>query len=177
MCSGSKSKLLPSNLTMEGKSQGQKDSILCKGSALLELSASDDFVGFKTEVEVKGLDVDEASCWYGRRIGSKKMGFEERTPLMIAAMFGSCNVLKYIIETGKVDVNRVCGSDKVTALHCAVAGGSNSLVEIVKLLLDASADYDHVDANGNKPGDLFAPYMKTSCSSRKKLVESLLKAG
>ncbi|OAY46266.1 zinc finger CCCH domain-containing protein 29 [Manihot esculenta] len=175
MCSGSKSKPFPSNPTMEVESGSRKDGIFCKCSVLLELSASDDLVGFKNEIEEKGLDVDEASYWYGRRIGSKKMGFEERTPIMIAAMFGSTNVLKYIIETGKVEVNRACGRDKVTALHCAVAGGSNSLVEIVKLLLDASADANCVDASGNKPSDLFTSSLKSPCNSRRKLVELLLK--
>ncbi|CAN1748666.1 Zinc finger CCCH domain-containing protein 29 [Linum perenne] len=144
-------------------------------SVLLELSACGDLVSFRSEVEGKGLDVDEASCWYGRRIGSRKMGFEERTPLMIAAMFGSTDVLSYIIGTGKVDVNRACGSDMVTALHCAVAGGSGSSAAIVKALLDASADADCLDANGNKPEDLFAPSLKCPCNSRKKLIESLLK--
>ncbi|KAJ9160343.1 hypothetical protein P3X46_025754 [Hevea brasiliensis] len=175
MCSGSKGKLFPANPTMEVESGSPKYGILSKCSVLLELSASDDLVGFKSEIEEKGLDVDEASYWYGRRIGLKKMGFEERTPLMIAAMFGSTNVLKYIIGTGKVDVNRACGWDKVTALHCAVAGGSNSLVEIVKLLLDASADTNCIDANGNRPSDLFTPSLKSPCNSRRKLVELLLK--
>ncbi|OAY38402.1 zinc finger CCCH domain-containing protein 29 isoform X2 [Manihot esculenta] len=175
MCSGSKGETFPANPTMEVESRISKDGILCKCSVLLELSASDDLVGFKSEIEEKGLDVDEASYWYGRRIASKKMGLEERTPLMIAAMFGSTNVLKYIIDTGKVDVNRACGWDKVTALHCAVAGGSSSLVEVVKLLLDASADVNCFDANGNKPKDLLNPSLKSPCNSRRKLVELLLK--
>ncbi|KAJ6768153.1 ZINC FINGER CCCH DOMAIN-CONTAINING PROTEIN 29 [Salix koriyanagi] len=159
---------------MEDKSYSQKDNLLYKCSVLLELSASDDLAGFKIEVEQKGLDIDGANCWYCRRIGSKKMGFEERTPLMIAAMFGSTHVLKYIIETGKVNVNRVCGSDKVTALHCAVAGCAVSSVGIVKLLLDASADPNSTDANGNIPGDLFAASSKYMCNSRRKLIKLLL---
>ncbi|KDP44755.1 hypothetical protein JCGZ_01255 [Jatropha curcas] len=160
---------------MEDESCNQKDGISSKCSVLLELAASDDLVGFQSEIEDKGLDVDETSYWYGRRIGSKKMGFEQRTPLMIAAMFGSTNVLKYITETNKVDVNRASGLDKVTALHCAVAGAANSLVEIVKLLLDASADANRVDASGNKPADLFTPSLKSPSNSRRKLVEMLLK--
>lgn len=175
MCTGSRSDLPPSNLIMEDKSYSQKDSLFYKCSVLLELSASDDLAGFKTEVEQKSLDIDEASYWYGRRNGLKKMGFEERTPLMIAALFGSVHVLKYIIETGKVKVNRACGSDRVTALHCAVAGCADSSVGVVKLLLDASADPNSVDGNGNKPGDLFAPSSKLMCNSRKKLIELLLK--
>ncbi|CAK7325872.1 unnamed protein product [Dovyalis caffra] len=175
MCRGSKGDSCPSNPIMEDKSYSQKDTFSYKCSVLLELAASDDLAGFKTEVEQKGLDIDEASYWYGRRIGSKSMGFEERTALMIAAMFGSTDVLKYIIETGKVNVNRVCGSEKVTALHCVVAGCADSSVGIVKFLLDASADPNMVDANGNKPGDLFALSSKCLCNSRKKVIELLLK--
>ncbi|KAL9402356.1 hypothetical protein Peur_006205 [Populus x canadensis] len=175
MCKGSKGDSFSSNPIMEDKSYSQKDNFLHECSILLELSASDDLAGFKIEVEQKGLDIDGANYWYGKRIGSKKMGFEERTPLMIAAMFGSTHVLKYIIDTGKVNVNRGCGSDKVTALHCAVAGCAASSVGIVKLLLDASADPNSADANGNKPGDLFSTSSKCMCNSRKKLIELLLK--
>ncbi|KAI5346584.1 hypothetical protein L3X38_014463 [Prunus dulcis] len=168
MCKGSKDKLSPSNFTMESGFPKQN-------SVLVELSASDNLDAFRSEVVEKGFHVDEAGFWYGRRIGSKKMGFEERTPLMIAAMFGSTKVLKYIIQSGKADVNRSCGSDKVTALHCATAGGSTASLEVVKLLLDASADANCVNANGNKPIDLIAPALKSPCSSRRKTMEMLLK--
>ncbi|XP_009369177.1 zinc finger CCCH domain-containing protein 29-like [Pyrus x bretschneideri] len=168
MCKGSKDKLSPSNFIMESEFQKQK-------SVLVELSASDNLDAFRTEVEEKGFHVDEAGFWYGRRIGSKQMGFEERTPLMIAAMFGSTKVLKYIIESGMVDVNRSCGSDRVTALHCAAAGGSTASLEVVKLLLDASADANCVNAYGNMPVDLIAPALKSPCSSRRKAMEMLLR--
>lgn len=171
MCSGSKRKLCP---TMEGEVQKQ-EAFCCNFSLLLELSAANDLIGFRTAVEEEGRDVDEASFWYGRRIGSKKMGFEERTPLMIAAMFGSKEVLNYILATNRVDVNRACGSDGATALHCAVAGASASLPEVVKLLLDASADANCVDARGNRPGDLIAPILSLTFNSRKKAVEVMLK--
>ncbi|CBI15944.3 unnamed protein product, partial [Vitis vinifera] len=171
MCSGSKRKLCP---TMEGEVQKQ-EAFCCNFSLLLELSAANDLIGFRTAVEEEGRDVDEASFWYGRRNGSKKMGFEERTPLMIAAMFGSKEVLNYILATNRVDVNRACGSDGATALHCAVAGASASLPEVVKLLLDASADANCVDARGNRPGDLIAPILSLTFNSRKKAVEVMLK--
>lgn len=174
MCPGSKSRLSSRSVAMEGEFQKQRDGFFCDCSVLLELSATDDLEAFRSEVEEKGFDVNEASFWYGRRIGSKKMAFEERTPLMIAAMFGSAKVLKYVIETTKVDVNRVCGSDKVTALHCAVAGGTNSSLLIVKLLLDASADANCVNANGNKPVDLIGRALKSSSNSRRKAMELLL---
>ncbi|OMO50085.1 Zinc finger, CCCH-type [Corchorus capsularis] len=175
MCSGSKSELAPSGFIMEGELNERKAKALRECSVLLELAASDDLLAFKTEVEEKGLDLNEASFWYGRKMGSRKMGYEERTPLIIAAMFGSLDVLNYIIETGKVDVNRACGSDGVTALHCAVAGAANSSVEIVKLLLDASADANCVDANGKKPIDLIVPGLKSLSNSKRKVIELLLK--
>ncbi|KAF8009706.1 hypothetical protein BT93_J0634 [Corymbia citriodora subsp. variegata] len=176
MCNGSaKSEVFPSSLVMEGEFYTKDGEAPRKCSALLELAASDDLLLFKSEVEEKGCDVDEASFWYGRRIGSKKMGFEERTPLMISALFGSTKVLKYIIETARVDVNRSCGSDKVTALHCAAAGGSSSSLEIVKFLIEASADINSIDGNGNKPIDVLAQAVKSRCNSRIKFVKSLLK--
>ncbi|GMI85620.1 salt-inducible zinc finger 1, TANDEM ZINC FINGER 11 [Hibiscus trionum] len=95
MCSGSKSELMPSNFIMEELKAGAPGEC----SMLLEWAASDDLVASKREVEEKGLDFDEASYWYGI-IGSRKMGFEERTPLIIAAMLGSVEVLKYIIGSG-----------------------------------------------------------------------------
>jgi hypothetical protein len=175
MCPGSRSRLSSTSFAMEGEFQKQRDGFFCDCSVLLELSATDDLEAFRSEVEEKGFDVNEASFWYGRRIGSKKMAFEERTPLMIAALYGSAKVLKYVIETGKTDVNRVCGSDRVTALHCAVAGGTNSSLQIVKLLLDAYADANCVNANGNKPVDLIGRALKSTSNSRRKAMELLLK--
>ncbi|CAK8566473.1 unnamed protein product [Lathyrus sativus] len=114
-------------------------------SVLLELSATDDIEAFKTEVEQKGCDVNEAGFWYCRKIRSKKMCYEKKTPLMVASLFGSTRVVKYIIETNMVDVNTPTGSENVTALHCAIAGGSESTLEIVKLLVDAGADVNSLD--------------------------------
>ncbi|KAI3470887.1 hypothetical protein Pfo_027550 [Paulownia fortunei] len=175
MCSDSKSKLSPFHLKMEGRFQEDKRGVLHKNcSKLLELAATDDLAGFIYEVEERGSDVDEVSFWYGRSFGSKKMGFEERTPIMIASLYGSTEVLKYIIGTGKLDVNRACGSDGAAALHCAAAGGSWSSVEVVKLLIDASGDINVVDVNGKKPGDLIASCVKFSSNTKRKTMEMLL---
>ncbi|KAG2289463.1 hypothetical protein Bca52824_049067 [Brassica carinata] len=57
---------------------------------------------------------------------------------MGAAMYGSIGVLTYIISTGRSDVNRVSSNEKVTAHHCAVSACSVSIVEVIKILLDAS---------------------------------------
>ncbi|XP_030488827.2 zinc finger CCCH domain-containing protein 29 [Cannabis sativa] len=177
MCSGSKNKVNnnPSEVIMESEFPKENNGVFSKCSVLLELSASDDLEAFRSTIEEKGINVDQTGFWYGRRIGSKKMGFEERTPLMIAAMFGSTKVLKYIIDSGMVDVNRVCGSDKVTALHCATSGASSSSLEAVKLLLEASADVDLVNAYGNKAIDLLGQGFKWPCSSRRKAMEMLLR--
>lgn len=171
MCTGSSRKICRVDSVMEE----QKNGVSGKYSKLLELSATDDLAGFVSEVEGKGIDVDEAGFWYGRRIGSKKMGFERRTPLMIACTYGSTQVLKYIVETKRVDVNKKSGSDGATALHCAAAGGSLSSVEVVKMLLEASADVNLVDSDGNKPGDLIARHVKSTGSSKRKVLEILLK--
>ncbi|XP_045800817.1 zinc finger CCCH domain-containing protein 29-like [Trifolium pratense] len=116
-----------------------------QNSVLLELSATDDIEAFKREVEEKGCDVNEAGFWYCRKLGSKKMCYEKRTPLMVASLFGSKRVVKYIIQSNMVDVSMPIGCENVTALHCAVSGGSESTLEIVKLLVDAGADIDCLD--------------------------------
>ncbi|KAL3834835.1 hypothetical protein ACJIZ3_009571 [Penstemon smallii] len=171
MCSGSKSKLYPSDSKMES---GFTEEMPRNCSKLLELAATDDITSFIHEVEQKGCDVDELSFWYGRTFGSKKMGYAERTPILIASLYGSIEVLEYIIKTGKVDVNRACGSDKATALHCAASGGSWSSVEAVKLLINSESDIHAIDANGKKPCDLIPPCVKSSSNSKRKTLEMLL---
>ncbi|KAK9063365.1 hypothetical protein SSX86_017235 [Deinandra increscens subsp. villosa] len=145
----------------EDKFQQKKINLLLKYSKLLELAAADDVSGFASEVEEKGIDVDEFGFWYGRR-NSSKMGFAERTPLMIASLYGSIRVLKYMIGGKMIDVNRISGTDGVSALHCAAAGGSVMSVEVGKILIDAGADVGLRDAIGNKPGDLIARGIKSS---------------
>ncbi|GJT54139.1 zinc finger CCCH domain-containing protein 66-like protein [Tanacetum coccineum] len=145
-------------------------------SVLLELSAADDVEGLKSIVEQDGFDVDlnASGLWYGRSLGLKKMSLEERTPLMIASMFGSKNVLKFLIGLERVDVNKSCGSDNATALHMAVAGGSSACVEVVKLLMDANADTSCLDVNGTRPVDLIPLVFGSSFNSRRKLLELML---
>ncbi|KAF3973811.1 hypothetical protein CMV_002779 [Castanea mollissima] len=82
-------------------------------SNFLELLGSDDLIGFKSSTEEECHDIDEASLWYKRRIGSKMMGFKEKTTLMIATMFESKGVLNYILETSFVDVNQASGLDRL----------------------------------------------------------------
>ncbi|KAJ6380961.1 hypothetical protein OIU77_029790 [Salix suchowensis] len=94
--------------------------------------------------------------WYGRKKGSKQMVNEHRTPLMVSATYGSIDVMKVILSLSYVDVNRSCGADKSTALHCAASGGALNAADVVKLLLAAGADCNVADANGHRPIDVIA---------------------
>ncbi|KAK9727124.1 hypothetical protein RND81_05G259700 [Saponaria officinalis] len=145
--------------------------------SLLEFSALNDLYSFKHAVEDEGRDIDGVGRWYGRRIGSKKMGFEERTPLMIASTFGSKDILEYILQTGRVDVNRASGSDGATALHCAASGGSMYSHEVIKLLVDSSADVNQVDVNGNRPVDVISLGFGFSSRLKRKTLDTLLNKG
>ncbi|XP_004500271.1 zinc finger CCCH domain-containing protein 66 [Cicer arietinum] len=173
MCSGSSPKPSPSGLIEEHEYERQEE-LHQKVSALLEFSATDDLMAFKDAVEKDDHGVDEVGLWYGRKIGSKEMSYEERTPLMIAALFGSKGVLSYILGTGRVHVNRRCGSDGATALHCAVFGCSANSPEVIKLLLDASADVSSVDANGNRSSDLIDSVSNSIFGSRKRILQAIL---
>ncbi|KAG8503339.1 hypothetical protein CXB51_001302 [Gossypium anomalum] len=123
-------------------------------ASLLELAANNDVEGFKRSMEHDPSGVDEVGLWYGRQKGSKQMVNEERTPLMVASMYGSIDVIKLILSSSDADVNRVCGRDKSTALHCAASGGADNVIDVVKLLLAAGADVNTVDANGHLPVDV-----------------------
>lgn len=151
-----------------------QDRIVRNTSILLELAAADDLEGFRAVVEQEGFNVDDSGLWYGRSLGSKKMRLEERTPLMIASMFGSKEVLRFILGLNRVDVNKACGSDRATALHMAVAGGSKSSLEAVKLLINASADITCLDVHGNLPVDLIHLVFGSSFNSKRKSMELLL---
>ncbi|WOK92413.1 hypothetical protein Cni_G01104 [Canna indica] len=122
--------------------------------SLLELAANNDVVAFSRYIDGDPLAVDEVGLWYGRRKGSNRMVLEHRTPLMVAATYGSIDVLRLIVSLPSVDVNRASGPDRTTALHCAAYGGSVEAVDAVKILLAAGAEPTFVDANGNRPADV-----------------------
>ncbi|CAL5377836.1 unnamed protein product [Camellia sinensis] len=82
------------------------------------------------------------------------MALENRTPLLVAVMYGSVDVVKLILSLSEADVNLSCGPDKSTALHCAASSGSVYAVDVVKMLLLASADHSLIDANGHRPIDV-----------------------
>nr|CAD1822339.1 unnamed protein product [Ananas comosus var. bracteatus] len=92
--------------------------------------------------------------WYGRRKGSNLMVLEHRTPLMVAATYGSLDAIALLVSLPSVDVNRRCGPDAATALHCAASGASECALDAVRLLLDAGADPAAADAAGLRPADV-----------------------
>lgn len=173
MCNGSNRKPSQTGLIRDHEYERQEE-LQHEVSDLLLFSATDDVIAFKEAVEKHNHDVNEEGLWYGRRIGSKEMGYEERTPLMIASLFGSKAILSYILETGHVDVNQACGSDRATALHCAVSGCSAASSEVIKFLLDASADVNSVDANGNRCIDLIVRMPNSISGSKKRLLQAIL---
>ncbi|KAJ0094842.1 hypothetical protein Patl1_17202 [Pistacia atlantica] len=125
-------------------------------SSLLELASNNDVEGFKRVLERDPSCVDEVGLWYGRQKGSKQIVREAKTPLMVAATYGSVDVLKFILLHSMADVNLSCGTDKSTALHCAASGGSPNMIDVVRLLLAAGADPYCVDASGRCPVDVIA---------------------
>ncbi|KAL2511664.1 Zinc finger CCCH domain-containing protein 30 [Abeliophyllum distichum] len=129
-------------------------------SSLLEFAANNDVVGFKRSIEYDSSGIDEAGLWYVRKKGSKQIVHEERTPLMVAATYGSVDALKLIVAQREVDLNRSCGSDKCTALHCAASGGSVNAFDVVKLLISAGADPNIENADGQRPVDVIVCHPK-----------------
>jgi hypothetical protein len=122
---------------------------------LLELAAADDAAAFREKLAGAGGDVDAVELadgvglWYGR-----SKAYEPRTPLMVAATYGSAEVVSLLLGLGCVDVNRRPGVDGATPLHCAASGGSRNSVAIVKLLLAAGADPVIPDSAGRFPADV-----------------------
>ncbi|KAH7426117.1 hypothetical protein KP509_11G085500 [Ceratopteris richardii] len=128
---------------------------------LLELASSNDVEGFQKAVEHHKVKLNIPCGWYCRQHGTGRMVMEQRTPLMVAALYGSVDVVDYILKSGPGvcgDVNQKCGRDGSSALHCAAAGGSELALEVVKLLLDNGADLNTFDAQGRRPADVIANF-------------------
>ncbi|KAM0898636.1 hypothetical protein ACQ4PT_021803 [Festuca glaucescens] len=136
---------------MPAQVAGRRDKL----AALLELAAADDADGMKEALAGAGQELaDEVGLWYGR-----SKAYEPRTPLMVAATYGSARVLSLLLGlSGTVDVARRPGTDGFTALHCAASGGSRNAVQVVKMLIAAGADPASPDSAGRFPADvLLAP--------------------
>ncbi|KAJ1291500.1 hypothetical protein BS78_02G319600 [Paspalum vaginatum] len=126
---------------------GQRDRL----ASLLELAAADDAAGFREALgEGDAAELaDGVGLWYGR-----SKAYEPRTPLMVAATYGSAEVVALLLGLGCVDVNRRPGVDGATPLHCAASGGSRNAAAIVKQLLAAGADPVTPDSAGRLPADV-----------------------
>ncbi|CAA3029895.1 zinc finger CCCH domain-containing 30-like [Olea europaea subsp. europaea] len=142
-------------------------------SSLLEFAANNDVIGFKRFIQYDSSGIDEAGLWYVRKKGSKQIVHEERTSLMVAATYGSVDVLKFIVAQPEVDLNRSCGTDKCTALHCAACSGSVNAFDVVKLLISAGADPNIENADGQRPDDVIVCHPKLP-GARAALAELLL---
>ncbi|KAL8109674.1 zinc finger CCCH domain-containing protein 30-like [Apium graveolens] len=159
MCSLSKATSTSSQTTVGSESNKQDMSPLSVDtedsfSSLLEFASNNECKAFQTLVEKNPLAIDEVGLWYVRKKGSKQIVLEHRTPLMVAATYGSLDVIKFIISQPAVNVNLACGPDKCTALHCAASGGAVNAVDIVRLLLAVGADPNIKDANGQRAVDV-----------------------
>ncbi|KAJ7557563.1 hypothetical protein O6H91_05G133100 [Diphasiastrum complanatum] len=146
-------------------------------ASLLELAADNDLEGFKKAIE-GGARIDQPEAWYCRQIGTNQMAMEQRTAIMIASLYGSIEVLRYILsicEFSNTDVNLGNGSDGLTALHCAAAGGSSRADEALKLLLEHGADINVKDAHGRRPADVVMVSPKILHESS--AIQGMLKSG
>lgn len=142
-------------------------------SVLLELAADDDYEGFKSLLEQDASVLHKVDPWYTRKNGSKQMVVEQRTPLMVAATYGSLNILRLILSKSEVvDVNSTYGLDRTTPLHCAASGGSTNAIDVVKMLISAGADPNITDSSGLRPVDVIVVSPKLS-GSRTAMVELL----
>lgn len=146
-----------SELGVDGQSDALGGDLRASSSCLLELAAENDLEGFRRHVEVGSCKIDVVGPWYARRNGSRQMVLEQRTPAMVAALYGSLDVLKYILQHYALfggDIDQACGHDGSTALHCAAAGGSAFAMEAVRTLLESGADVNVIDAHGRRPVDV-----------------------
>ncbi|XP_010555058.1 PREDICTED: zinc finger CCCH domain-containing protein 56-like isoform X2 [Tarenaya hassleriana] len=144
----------------------------CSFLALLEFAADNDVESFKRHL-LDASRVNQIGLWYSRQSFLRKMVLEPRTPLMVAAMYGSVDVVKLILSFQEVDLNMMCGSDKTTALHCAATGASVDSLDVVKLLLSSGADPNIPDAHGNRPVDVLA--VSRLVSNSKTILQEILK--
>ncbi|VFQ75924.1 unnamed protein product [Cuscuta campestris] len=176
MCSGPEQSNSSSSLDDMNKRGLQSDD---HSSSLLELAANNDLGSFRQCIESDSSAVDLVGLWLVRKKGAKQVVREERTPLMVAATYGSIDVLKLILSRPEVDVNRTCGPDKCTALHTASSGGSVNAAEVVRLLISAGADPNIADVNGMRAADVISvpPKLPGGRASIEELLSSNISEG
>ena len=143
--------LLPALATMDEATS------LASSVSLLEL-ASNNIVSSFREAILVGVDIRVREQWYCRQNqnGLTRMVIAERSPLMIAALYGSLDVMSYLLSLPHVDVNEASSSDGCTALHCAAQGGSPRAAEVVSMLISHGANRDIADTSGRRPFEMIS---------------------
>ncbi|KAJ3676357.1 hypothetical protein LUZ60_003769 [Juncus effusus] len=121
-------------------------------SLLLELAASDDVTSLRRSSE----QLEASALWYGPSLASPvyRVAMEERTPLMIACLYGNVSVVSFVLGAVPSEATRSSASDGATALHLAACGGAAAGEEVITLLVSAGADVEALDSSGRRPGDL-----------------------
>ncbi|XP_021289699.1 zinc finger CCCH domain-containing protein 29-like [Herrania umbratica] len=114
---------------------------------LIRCLLSDDLSTFIYIVENEGCKIDEEITCGCRQIGSDRRTELKRTPLMLAALSGSFNVLNYILQSGQVDVDKPSSSDGATAFTCAHSAGSPP--KIIQALISASKSCSSIPPTAN----------------------------
>ncbi|KAG0451347.1 hypothetical protein HPP92_013747 [Vanilla planifolia] len=97
------------------------DAVVAAGvvAELLEFAASDDVSGFRLAADRCPSAVCAAGLWYGRCMRSGRMLLLHRTALMVAASFGSLDVLHHVLTLSTAaDVNLHCDPDGATPPLC-----------------------------------------------------------
>jgi hypothetical protein len=109
-------------------------------SCLLELAADDDLLGFRRAVQEDNLSLVASSSWYGPSPrSSRALGLHLRTPAMVAALYGSTQVLSYVLSIAPSEAARASATDGATPLQLAAAGRAPSALAAARILLAAGA--------------------------------------
>ncbi|KAJ3688123.1 hypothetical protein LUZ61_017287 [Rhynchospora tenuis] len=143
-------------------------------SLLLEYAASDDLSSLRQSSEHHLASLCFSSLWYGPSASpTYHVAMEQRTPLMIASLYGNTSVVTFILAASPAEASRASTSDGATALHLAACGGASTAAEVVSLLLSAGADVEVLDSSGRRPGDLIPRNLPQTLD---KSLRTLLKA-
>nr|XP_043633589.1 zinc finger CCCH domain-containing protein 30-like [Erigeron canadensis] len=140
---------------------------------LLKRAAENDENGFNLLMDRIGSAIYEMGVWYGVKNSSDPlMSTMHRTPLMMAASYGSLDVLKFILSVSESNVNEIYGKDNTTALHCAASSGSHNAIKVVETLLAFNANPKLVDGEGRLPVDVV--YMPDELQWSKFVIKNIL---
>ncbi|KAE8732687.1 Zinc finger CCCH domain-containing protein 30 [Hibiscus syriacus] len=132
-------------------------------ASLLELADNNDVESFKRSIEHDPSGVDEVGLWYSRLKGSKQMVNEERTPFMVASMYGSIKVIRLILSSSDADVNRL-RDGKLTLEELLVTENScfNLNSRVSAMANSDSPPLLRLQENGSLPSGSDSPKLRPS---------------